>query len=402
MFVLNTTMVVSGLLDGLIAIAILCLGSPSTADGATTNGSRRRWPIQLPDAVVAGLAGGAALSVKLLIFRFFGLDLFGLIRLTYFDCVVVLPLVGTAVLIHRAVRPAGATGPGATLGVTAIAMLTLLAAPLGYYASFIEPFDLRTERPEVTLTALPPETEPIVVAVLADIQSPTVDDHVREAIDAVVNAEPDLIVIPGDIYEMSQTGPVPEHVADFRAQFSRLHAPAGVFFVNGDCDHADVLDELLRDTDVRRLDNEVVDTVCNGVPLRIAGLSLHTHTAAARAAYRNLADGPTHAIRIVLSHRPAAVARCLTEGTRPDLAIAGHTHGGQVCIPGYGPIITLSALPRENASGLSRYEGVPLYVSRGIGYEGGQAPRLRLCCPPEVTLLSLIAPATKPPTLARR
>ena len=83
-------------------------------------------------------------------------------------------------------------------------------------------------------------------------------------------------------------------------------------------------------------------------------------------------------------------------------AIAGHTHGGQVCIPGYGPIITLSALPCENSSGLSRYHGVPLYVSRGIGYEGGQAPRLRFCCPPEVTLLSLVAPVTSPPTLARR
>ena len=73
-----------------------------------------------------------------------------------------------------------------------------------------------------------------------------------------------------------------------------------------------------------------------------------------------------------------------------DLTIAGHTHGGQVRIPFFGPPITLSRVPRRVAGGgLHELQGNAIYVSRGVGCERASAPRVRLNCPPEVSLLTL-------------
>jgi len=78
-----------------------------------------------------------------------------------------------------------------------------------------------------------------------------------------------------------------------------------------------------------------------------------------------------------------------------DLLLAGHTHGGQVQLPGIGPVMTLSAVPRSWASGLTEiYPGKFLLVSRGIGLERGHAPRLRFLCHPELIIIDLLPPET--------
>ena len=71
--------------------------------------------------------------------------------------------------------------------------------------------------------------------------------------------------------------------------------------------------------------------------------------------------------------------------------MAGHTHGGQVQIPGFGPPITQTGVPREvGAGGLHTMDGARVYVSRGVGVEhAANAPRVRLFCPPELSLLTL-------------
>jgi predicted MPP superfamily phosphohydrolase len=96
---------------------------------------------------------------------------------------------------------------------------------------------------------------------------------------------------------------------------------------------------------------------------------------------------------VLLSHNPDIV---LDLGTwKPSLILAGHTHGGQIRLPGVGAVVTHSALPRRHAMGLTRYHDVPLFVTRGIGYSGVD---LRLGCAPEVALLTLVpvSPAQRP------
>lgn len=75
---------------------------------------------------------------------------------------------------------------------------------------------------------------------------------------------------------------------------------------------------------------------------------------------------------------------------RADLLVAGHTHGGQVQLPFIGPIITLSRVPRGWAAGLTDLgSGSYLLVSRGIGMERGDAPRLRFLCRPELVVVDV-------------
>ena len=90
------------------------------------------------------------------------------------------------------------------------------------------------------------------------------------------------------------------------------------------------------------------------------------------------------------SHTPHTSHTSLTAHTaRAHLALAGHTHGGQVVLPFFGPPMTLSRLPRRYAGGLHDYHGLPLHVSRGIGMERGSAPQIRFLCPPEICVIEL-------------
>jgi uncharacterized protein len=89
----------------------------------------------------------------------------------------------------------------------------------------------------------------------------------------------------------------------------------------------------------------------------------------------------------VLGHSPSYAF-----GSVPaDLALAGHTHGGQVRLPWVGPLTTFSVIPRRFSAGLAdRPHGGKLLVARGIGMERGAAPRLRFLCRPELAVIDLV------------
>jgi predicted MPP superfamily phosphohydrolase len=72
------------------------------------------------------------------------------------------------------------------------------------------------------------------------------------------------------------------------------------------------------------------------------------------------------------------------------LLLAGHTHGGQVCVPGFGALVTNCGLPRRMAKGLHRWPASSswLHVSAGLGTHP-TAP-VRFACPPEASLLTLV------------
>jgi uncharacterized protein len=89
---------------------------------------------------------------------------------------------------------------------------------------------------------------------------------------------------------------------------------------------------------------------------------------------------------ILLSHTPDILLRL--DGRKPELVLAGHTHGGQVRLPLIGPLFRMCRLPRRAVMGLHSYNGVPFYVTTGVGYAGVD---LRVGCPPEVALLTLAA-----------
>jgi predicted MPP superfamily phosphohydrolase len=128
--------------------------------------------------------------------------------------------------------------------------------------------------------------------------------------------------------------------------------------------------------------------------LRIAAAGVddpHLH----RDRYETIAGpaDPTANLRLGLAHspEPRVLDRFANDGYQ--LVMAGHTHGGQLCLPFYGAIVTNCGLDRSRAKGASRWgANMALHVSAGIG-TSPFAP-LRFCCRPEATLLTLVATPT--------
>ena len=92
---------------------------------------------------------------------------------------------------------------------------------------------------------------------------------------------------------------------------------------------------------------------------------------------------------MALSHEPDGI-RHLDPRLRVDVMLAGHTHGGQIVLPGYGAPLTMSrTCGRRSANGWVTNPRAPLYVTRGLGE---QLPLpVRINCPPEIVVLRLRA-----------
>ena len=80
------------------------------------------------------------------------------------------------------------------------------------------------------------------------------------------------------------------------------------------------------------------------------------------------------------------------KGLNVDLYLSGHTHGGQVRMPFYGAIVTLSRFGKKYESGMYDINGTKLYVNRGIGLENTPAPKVRFLCRPEITVFDIHPP----------
>jgi uncharacterized protein len=318
------------------------------------------------------------LAGKLLVLLELGLESpFGVMHVAWLDLVVALPLAGLVALLS------GARG---ALRVGAVVACCL--APVGAYASFVEPGRLVLETAEADL---PPERageRPVRIGLLADLQFEELGSHEREAVDRLLRERPDLILLAGDYHQ----GPPDKFRASLpglRRLLRRLDAPGGVYAVQGDVENIPEAEVVFEGTGVRLLVNEIARTRVGDRRISIAGVERSYWTGPARSTVAELQRRPGDAdVRLLLAHRPDVMR--LLHGTRVDLTLAGHTHGGQLQLPLLGPITTASGVPRDVAAGgLHELDGRRIYVSRGVGVERAQAPRLRLGAVPEVSLITL-------------
>jgi uncharacterized protein len=95
-----------------------------------------------------------------------------------------------------------------------------------------------------------------------------------------------------------------------------------------------------------------------------------------------LIENDSDLFKLLLYHTPDLAPAASRLGI--DLQVSGHTHGGQIRIPGYGALFAGSLYGKRFESGRQQVGAMTLYVTRGIGMEGAGAPRIRLFCPPEI------------------
>ena len=261
-----------------------------------------------------------------------------------------------------------------------------------WQAYHVTPYDLRVEHHTLDLTKRPnPAGRTLRVLHLSDIQVWRVGDYERNAVRQGLRERPDLIVMTGDYVHPRLTPDRERLTLELRALFrdEGLAAPLGTFAVGGDTGGGErgIFDGL----PITWLHDQSVTVPLPGDRrLVLVGLSPVLSRMKRREDPRPvLAAAPEGDLRFVLGHGPDYVM-ALAGRIHVDLAFAGHTHGGQVALPFFGPPLVLTRLPRHLAAGgLGEFGDIPIHVSRGIGMERGSAPQLRFLVPPEVCVLEI-------------
>ncbi|MCA1594316.1 MAG: metallophosphoesterase [Acidobacteria bacterium] len=268
--------------------------------------------------------------------------------------------------------------------VLVFAVAGLLCFAYGY---FVEPYWPEVTRVRVESGKLAGASRPLRIAHISDLHCDP-QPRLEERLPDIIAAEhPDLIVFTGDSIN------TPDGLPVLKPLLTRLAQIAPTYAVKGNWDTGFWAGrDLFGGTGVKELNAEALKVDVAGVPIWIAGAPYGK-----AGKIGDILEGvPTGAFTIFLYHTPDAILD-VAQLKKVDLYCAGHTHGGQVALPLYGALVTLSKFGKRYEAGLYREGETWLYVNRGIGMEGGSAPRVRFWSRPEVTIIELTAAAEARP-----
>ncbi len=239
--------------------------------------------------------------------------------------------------------------------------------------------DLRVVEHSLPLRRLPPEFDGFAILQLSDLHI-DLDLALVEVVETVLRkVEFDLCVMTGD-YRNSTVGSWHAAVSGMQRLLRRINVP--VYAILGNHDFLDMVPPLER-AGMRFLLNESVRLERAGSGIHLVGIDdpniYRTHNLA-RALRHTNPRNPT----ILLSHSPVIYREAARRGV--DAVLAGHTHGGQICLPDGRIVVRNDRSPRHLLRGPWRYENLLGYTSPGTGACG--LP-VRFHCPPEVTLHTL-------------
>jgi uncharacterized protein len=236
---------------------------------------------------------------------------------------------------------------------------------------------------DLTLPELPDALKGLRLLYLTDL-------HLRAKWDAGLDAlleraksnPPDLILYGGDqahhMHRLESAFPT------VRRLVSELASRYGSFGVLGNHD-GDLFGPILNSWGVRMIGHDRVDVPINGKAVELIGFPGPARRDFDEVFVRRLPPKRPQVPRIILSHYPDLIRHCTD--LKPDLYLAGHTHGGQICLPGEIPIIKHDSLPRRYTRGLHEFHDMCICVSRGMGFSG--FIRARMFCPAEAIEIRL-------------
>ncbi len=357
--------------NAIITLAAALIGVASAAMAGLRH--RGLTPVQLVTALGTGAVGSA---VALVITSAITDDIFAVAHMAYLILCIGVPVAAVLMILRATEAP---------LGGRILLALGLLPALLGLYATHVAPFQLQIDRAEI---GGPAAAAGLRIGVLSDLQTGSIGDYESDAIDTLLAEEPDIVLIPGDFWQLDDVD-LADRAAEFAAVMRRLDESADhVIAVHGNTDSLAGLRLITDGTDVIVLDNDVVDVSVRGIDVRVGGMSLAGDVNARSRVIDALAAAERETATILFAHKPDVVFGVPAE-VRVDIVIAGHTHGGQIQLPGIGPLTVLSGVPRSvGAGGLSEVDGQAIYVSTGVGLERGRAPQIRLGAKPSVGVLT--------------
>lgn len=266
------------------------------------------------------------------------------------------------------------TRRAALKGVLATAIGAVTGA--GVYGSAYERHHLGLTRAELPVSGLPPALDGVRVGFITDIHHSALvpAEDVTSAVQMINAERPDLVVLGGDYVTFGDrafVGPVAELLAPLRAT-------SGVFAILGNHDDDRDMPAALAKQGFTVLKDQRTRIELRGEQMDVAGLRFWTRRPQDVArVLRNTRTETT----LLLAHDP----RRLREAAALNVpaVLSGHTHGGQVVVPGVGPVFKRYFPVLEGVGGA---ENTSIFVSRGIGTI--YVP-VRINCPPEVALVTL-------------
>jgi predicted MPP superfamily phosphohydrolase len=192
-----------------------------------------------------------------------------------------------------------------------------------------------------------------------------------------INANPpDLLFITGDFVWQKWDN---RHVVPLmRRLVDPLRAKSGIYAVLGNHDGEQV-GPYIAASQARLIEGEMLTIDVRGQKVDLIGMNGATRYDPDYNMLHAILRREKSPLRIVLAHYPDTYRRIAS--AESDLFFAGHTHGGQICLPGGFPLITHDSLPRKYAKGIHRIDNTWLVISRGIGFT---SIPVRMFCPSEV------------------
>jgi predicted MPP superfamily phosphohydrolase len=243
----------------------------------------------------------------------------------------------------------------------------------------------RVEHVRIAIEKLPSALHGFRLLQLSDTHADGIADGGQKLIAILKQIKADLCVLTGD-FRFSTQDAYMTALGQTETLVRAIEAPLGVYGILGNHDFIEFA-PVLEDAGVNMLLNEAVPIRKNGAEIWLAGID-DAHLYDCHDIAKAMAPVPRKTVSILLSHTPETYAEAAAAGV--DYVLCGHTHGGQICLPGGIPLITNASCPRRFCAGPWHFNGMRGYTSRATG---SSCLPVRFFCPPEVTLHELVCQA---------
>ena len=236
--------------------------------------------------------------------------------------------------------------------------------------------DIQVRRNEVAIPHLPSTFDGFTILHMSDLHADLNPPAMEALVEKVAGLEYDACVLTGD-YRASTTGPHEPALHAMTELSTQLSQP--VYGVFGNHDSILMLPGM-ESMGIRMLLNEHVRLERGGDAIYLIGVD-DPHYYRVDNLASAAAEVPAGAVSILLSHTPEIYRQAAHAGF--DLMLCGHTHGGQICLPGGIPLTLDSKCPRYMGSGVWRHADMQAYTTVGAGT---CIVPVRFNCPPEVVI----------------
>lgn len=269
--------------------------------------------------------------------------------------------------------------------------IALVIAGFIFYGTFVSVKRVNIVNSTVLSSKIPDDCNNLKIALISDLHYGTYMNAERfsNMIKTLNKANPDVVLFAGDLFDKpSSNMPSETTRTEVIDLLKSIKAPYGKFAVLGESDYEskqlkDLLYNIYYYSDFELLENSNVLLRKNGSSsINLVGLdSSIGGNPDINKAMLNL---DTNNFTLVLTHAPDITSELITKG-HADLVLAGHSHGGQIALPFFGPFLRKEGATRYN-HGMYTINNTTLLVSNGLGTSDYD---IRLFAPPQINMIRL-------------